>query len=260
MPEPRIVERIVRLLALAGSPEPHEAATARKMAERLAAEHGIDLGNLAGHIGTRHDAPGASATYDTPYGTVLQSEPVTSMRRFRCWRHILLVGIARTYGATVVRDVEHGTVHVAGSPDAVRAVTYLYACFGEAIDRVARKLARGRGRTFGTGVRNGLAETVVDRHRRARETYLRKLRRRARAGDRNARATLDRLSSARKAVRHYKRRYVGEGPRRNFGVTGAETAYLDGVYAGRRAGRSIPVAARGGEIDPPDRRKLRAGR
>lgn len=253
----RIRARIAKLLALAASPERHEAAAARRQASALAERHGIDLGAL----GEPEPADEASAPFDrmeTPYGDVVWSAAILG-RHDRIWRKVLLREVASIYGATVV-VVGGRTWHVVGPRGGVDATVYLYRLFSAAIVDVARPRTRKAPRDFVQGLYRGLVRGVVDGHREARRRYLARLRRNAKRGDAIAKDALARIEHDPRALAYVARRRFGASKRTIQGRAPRNPdAYVAGYAAGRRAARAVATAADGGTLPVPERRSLPCG-
>lgn len=150
-----ILARVKKLLALATSSNPHEAATAAAQAQRLMDEHNLTVAHL--------DAS------DDPIG----KEPLDGNVRGRLssWRCSLAQRLADHNGAMAL--VSGGEIRLAGRASDVAMVRSLYEYLVREIDRLVKRDAHGRGRGYANAFRHGAVYTIgrkldEERHAHAR--------------------------------------------------------------------------------------------
>ncbi len=127
------VQRLRKLLALARSPNPHEAASARLKADELMAEHGLGEKDVA--------APTTGDLYELALGGSGWSS---------LWRVALVTAAARHCGAEAVVLV-HGRVHkvrLVGERADVERAQGLFEEMLRALAEVERTATRELGSTF----------------------------------------------------------------------------------------------------------------
>ncbi len=169
--EEKIVERITRLLALAESPNRHEAEAAMAAAQRLMLRHNLDASAGSG-AGARH--------YDflhlgRPSGRVAEHERHVAMI---LGKHFFVEAI----WVPVYRALEgkRGSVlEIAGSRANLSIAEYVHGFLLETAERLWRDHKAARGlrenrdrRTFLSGVMVGFADTLSRQEQRSREEGL----------------------------------------------------------------------------------------
>jgi hypothetical protein len=154
-----ISERLRKLLALANSDNEHEAALAMARAQALAERHEIELADL-GEADT--ETIGEETFFDSG-GSKLPS-----------WRGGLARTICRANGCFTYRSGPR--VFVSGRPSDVKRARAIFQECAYHIDRLARRHARGRGRSYATSFRLGCVAAVsaaIDAEKRRTRDELR---------------------------------------------------------------------------------------
>lgn len=147
-----IAEKVKKLLALAESDNPHEAAAAAGAAERLMQEHRLTQADL-GDAGS--EAEILPVDFEHMKGGLLP------------WKAVLCNEIARMHGCACLVRTPYGhkrnaTIVVFGVPSDVEAVRTLYAWTSGETDRLVRKMGRGRDRRWQTSYRLGCVTGITD--------------------------------------------------------------------------------------------------
>ena len=242
MAEPRILDKIEKLLRLSRSSNEHEAALAAARAAELMLEHQISEAELG-------------------QGEALQivDEPMEAGKALRSWRAIILIGLVEEFGCRSFKQVDRVvgihkltgervsvkkvgvSLHVLGRPDDVACVRYVFLYLVAEVKRLAattwregrRAVAGGSIRKWHESFRLGAAFVIRDRIRGLRS---RRLEEAAAAGckalmvvrehDAAVQAAYDALQLESRDVRRV-------GP-----------SDLDGYYRGAAAGRAIDLGVR----------------
>lgn len=168
MTDPKIIERVQKLLRLAESSNVHEAATAAARAQELMERHRID-------VATVHAEPSAIEDH--------RDRPLATSSRLPRWRVTLAVAVAEASGCRVyIRDAEgRRSLVVVGTRDDAANVLTLDAYLAGEVERLTRRLGRGQGRRWCTGFRLGAVTTLAHRLREARNAARTRARREAEA-------------------------------------------------------------------------------
>ncbi|MEQ1565975.1 MAG: DUF2786 domain-containing protein [Myxococcota bacterium] len=214
-----VVDRVRKLLALAGSPNVHEAAAAAARAQRL-----IEAHRLEGWFAAP-DAPDPDPIVDGWH------EPLEVARRIRKWKVALAAGLADANDCLVYTGrAEDGerVVLVGRGADRV-VVAELYTWLARRIEWLSATHGAGKPRAWHESFRVGAVDAVLERM----------------AGDRHvpepaAIATVDRVRLARReALAAFTRAHLRLGPGRALRVdrrawsrgrdAGAELALPDDV-------------------------------
>lgn len=118
-----IIERVKKLLALSTSSNPHEAATAAALANKLILQHALSQHELLG-------------TSETP---IYDKEPVFSTKRVTMWKYNLLMVLAKNYGCKVIicdkaKDIfadkfsrTETNYRLIGAPSDIEVIKYLFS-------------------------------------------------------------------------------------------------------------------------------------
>ncbi|MEZ4392035.1 MAG: DUF2786 domain-containing protein [Polyangiales bacterium] len=155
--EKQVLERIARLLALAGSPNEHEAQAAMNAARRLMLKHNLDAGRAKAARGFVFRNLGEAVTRideATSYiGTILAEFFFVEVITVRVWR---------------VREGRHGSVlEVTGTPENVAMAEYVFSFLNHTADALWTLHKRQLGirgdkdrRQFRAGVMRGFWEKL----------------------------------------------------------------------------------------------------
>lgn len=226
-PDPRIVEKLRKLLALTKSDNLNEASVAAGVAARLAAQHDIELAELEA---AEPNAPREPIEKDV--------DPVyTCGRRIR-WKSRLLGGLATAHHCLFhYRDTIGGLAAcLAGRPSDVATIRYLFAWISTELERLVRKSGyTGAARTDWL---LGAARGVLDRmtaeraavHQTATSTAL------VRVEERGAE-----LDAAKRQL--FPDWFKSDGKERSGRSYSARPVSASAYEAGQRAGRNLHTGA-----------------
>jgi len=240
MSGPDVLSRVRKLLALAGSPNVHEAAAAAAAAQAL-----IDRHRLADLLRARTDP--ADAVTDGA------EAPIDTARRLRPWRIVLAGGLARANGC-VAYTAARGTeteLRVAGRAADRAAVAALYGPLARQLEWLSATHGPGRARVWHDSFRVGAAEAVVARLAAGADepTAVR-----SEPGDPPAADTLPdgavvRFAEARAARAAAVEAFVEE----HLGLSAGRAIRVDarGFRSGSAAGAALPLPGAGGDGTPP---------
>ena len=209
-----VLDRVKKLLALAGSPNVHEAAAAAAKAQALIAAH-----RLEGLLAAEAEAEVA-----------IEERILESARRFRRWKAVLASGLARVNGClayTRARGRETELV-VAGPAEALDAVQTLYEGLVPRLQWLSADHGGKRDKRWHDDFRVGAAATITARLRQSAEAEREQL-------DPAALVRVDpALTARRRAVeQHAERLKLGRG--RGLRVD------LDAYDAGQSAGETVTL-------------------
>jgi len=158
--DPKILERVRRLLALAQSDNPNEAAAAAAAAQKIALEHKLDVAALASHEATPE----------------ITRETLDDRTRSRpgAWREIVLAGVSTANGVRAIQESskEAQRTWLVGRPDDIATTRYLYTWLVHEIDRLT-ELSGERGRSARNAFRVGAASAVAHRLEETRRRAMR---------------------------------------------------------------------------------------
>ncbi len=152
---PDVVARVRKLLALAGSPNVHEAAAAAAAAQALVERHRLHA-LLA--------AEDAAADPADPV-TDGREAPLEASRRLRRWKMALAAGLARNNGC-VAYTAERGDETLllgAGRADDRAAVAAIWGWLVTRLEWLSATHGPTRPRAWHEAFRIGAAEVIVDR-------------------------------------------------------------------------------------------------
>lgn len=124
LPDDRVVERIRKLLALATSSNPHEAAAAAERAVELAQRHNLDLATLPSR-----ENPYVEESVDVGGGSA--------------WRWLLMSAVARAHFCAALRAFGRGraggTMLIIGQRHNVTVCVFLFTYLAREIERLAAR-------------------------------------------------------------------------------------------------------------------------
>ncbi len=161
MPDDAVLDRVRKLLALATSPNVHEAAAAAARAQRLVEQHRLE-GWLAAE---RAEADDPDPIEDA------RDEPLEVARRLRKWKRVLASGLAEVNGCvayTLEAPDGERLVLVGRSRDRA-AVRELWEWLTKRIEWLSATEGGKRPRAWHDAFRIGAAESIVERLRQAGE-------------------------------------------------------------------------------------------
>lgn len=153
----KIVNRVRKLLALAQSPNIHEAAVAAAQAQRLIADHRIEQAML-------------EDVDDNGHGVRHHDDPLDHGSRVAQWRLELALVVAEANGCRVVvlKDGRYSTIEIVGHDEDVAVVRALYVWLTGEIQRLARA-SKLKGRDKLDTFRLGAISTIEARLEEANE-------------------------------------------------------------------------------------------
>jgi hypothetical protein len=247
MTQQDIITRIQKLLALADSPNEHEANLAAAKAQKLMDAHRISV-----------EAVKITEDLQDEEEIVTEAVPYGSKVRAVRWKGSLAIGICQVNGCFVSRSssnyvrgngqVEGATVanprapelRFAGRTSDVRAAVYMFLYLSKTVDRVTRRECKGKHRKFVNAFRKGMVARITERlaiaHREATEEVVR------RAAGTGTEMVIRKAVQAVAIRSEEARKHAGS---RNYG-RGRNTSrdYL-GTVAGYAAGDKVSLGARG---------------
>lgn len=152
-----LLDRLERLLRLATSSNPHEAAAAAARAQAMIEKHRID------------EALVAVLSGQAPEIVDDRDHPLDESKRLRPWKVALAGAIAEANGCGVYvldggrhRDAVRKAILV-GRAENFAAVRALYADLVVRIEALTRTFGQGRSRDWATSFRFGVVDTLGDR-------------------------------------------------------------------------------------------------
>ena len=148
-----VIDRVKKLLALAGSPNVHEAAAAAARAQALITRHRLESLLL--------DAPEAEPD---PVGDGADA-PLEVARKLRKWRVVLATELARANGC-VAYTVDLGAeqqIRIAGRAEDRAAVAALWDWLLDRIQWLSASEGAGRSRKWHEAFRIGAVDAVAER-------------------------------------------------------------------------------------------------
>lgn len=219
----KIQERLEKLLRLANSGNEHEAAVATARAAELMTKYQLE-------------EPQPDGIERTPVVDVA----IDVFGRRVTWRGILASGIAYAFGAGLYwsRDAFQTELKLVGRRDAVSAVQYMYKCLADEVNRLTDREWANLGygaRSWKSAFRVGVATTIAERLREARDETLKTAR--SAAVDDASSARLARIDEGMREVEQYmEQRALGCRLRISVGSE-------DGLRAGQSSGLNVNIPA-----------------
>ncbi len=245
------IDKARKLLALATSDNPNEAASAAAKAQAILERYSISVAML--EIDGDGDAPDEPID-DSRSG----SEPLDAGSALPTYRKVLANCVAQVNGCYVYsrrRAMDSGhrrsSIEIAGRASDVAKVRYLYAFLAKETDRLTDRDGKGMGRTWRNNFRIGCVQTITKALRAAKAQTLRDFRGQA-GTDEWALVRVNKVMERLDA----KNRELMDWVRKNLNISGSArstfTADRGAYAAGVAAGREVQI---GGA-----RRALGAGR
>ena len=151
---PSILIKVKKLLSLANSPNPNEAATARDLADALIAKYSIteaELGSL-----DPKEYYGENEKLFVTFGPVM-------------WRRQLAVAVAKYFDCQIVQEelapangegITQFSHFVYGDTDQVKDTQFVYHAFAKKIDNLVETKCVGRGTVYIGSYCEGVVESV----------------------------------------------------------------------------------------------------
>lgn len=244
----KILDRVRKLLELAGSSNANEAANAMGQAQKLMARHGLEQAMLG-------------ADEREPDGEIADDLLHTDGRG--SWRWLLAEQVALSNQCRAHGD--NGTLRVVGKPAGRDATRYLYSYAAAEIDRLCKLALSERGnpgRTWANNFRHGAVLAIRERLREAMKLARTEMRREADLQDtmgtgvalmrvNSAIAKLEAESDATRAWERANLRLVSSGG--GGGSRSDPAARAEGY----RAGKSIELGGKRAGLTSGTRKALR---
>lgn len=151
----KLLARVRKLLALADSPNVHEAASAAALAQALIDTHRLQ-GLLEAEASKQEEAEALEDGRDTPLETG---------RRVRTWKTVLAAGLARLNGCVAYTTGRKKTalLLLAGRPGDRAAVLEVWTWLVHRIELLSATLGPGQDRSWHDAFRIGAAEEILAR-------------------------------------------------------------------------------------------------
>ncbi len=156
------ITKAQKLLALSESSNPHEAATALKMAQKILTQYQISQDML--DDGTNETEEDIVNERDEPLD-------IDSKFNLENWRGRLAGIIAKVNSCTVytrttfdrTQQAERKGIYIIGRPSDASKVRYLYKYFYNEIQRLAKRDSKGNGKVWLNNYRHGVVDTVTEK-------------------------------------------------------------------------------------------------
>lgn len=240
----KAIAKARKLLALAESDNPHEAAQAAQRAQELLDRHEISQAMLvaASSADAADDDEQIESSADT-------STPIYQAGTIAAWRSILAQAIAAANQCRIYVSRTSGArgkqrfIQIVGRPSDVEKVRYLYQYLTGETDRLCDRDAKGRGRTWRNNYRLGVVDSIGIGLRAARAKVVEDMRAAAAAPGAlvridNALATLngralavDEFMAANLKLRSSSSRYRTNADARALGQSAGKEIYLSKARA-----------------------------
>lgn len=245
-----IVDKIKKLLRIAESADVNEAANAAGKAQQMMEAHNIDLAMLPA------DDDGNAVT-EEEVREFDGKEALHTSARVASWQSQLSHRIAKSNGCSTFMGHTYDpdshkylrTLGIVGRPSDVATVRYLFQYLRGEIDRLCKKSARGKGRTWANSFRLGAVHEVGRRLKEAKEAARQEAREKMEALEGDQTTALARLDTALALIdRRLNDTKSWMDANMNLRSTRARSAQRDwGAYeSGREAGSSISLGSSGG--------------
>ena len=236
MTHEQALERVRKLLALAESDNPHEAALAMGRAQALMESHRISMAAL-------DDSPD-----DEPIQ--LWDDPLDSRVR-ATWKKRLGMTLCTANGCAIYNS--SGALVITGRASNVQTVRYLYRYCVRAIDRLTRSNGAGNGRTWMNNYRLGCVDAIAKAIRAEREAEQSRMRQTV-SNDESALIRVD--AAIARVAAEYREADQYMHSKVQLGRGGSSSARYDGSAraAGRSDGAGIYSGGSRGAVGPGVRR------
>lgn len=230
------LDKARKLLRLAQSDNPNEAALAASRAQEIMERFKIESISLDYEAQTAPDEPIRN----------FQADPLDDAGGTWRWRLAHAVAEANQCKPYVVSG---GRPTVIGRPSDVATVRYIYSWLAREIDRLTQTHCAGNGRTYSNNFRIGAAETIAERIAEQRSQLHQTIRseatnERALMVVEHSLATLEKRKEQVEAWQQAHFKLVNSGSRRGGRLDSNARA------EGRRAGNSISLRPSSGSLSP----------
>ncbi len=216
-----LLDRVRKLLALAESPNVHEAASAAALAQVL-----IDKHRLQTLLDADTAATTAAEALDDGRDT-----PLETGRRVRTWKTVLASGLARLNGCVAYTTGRKKTAQLllAGRPGDRDAVLAVWTWLVHRIELLSATLGPGQDRSWHDAFRIGAAEEILERMASSQHAVLQEV-------EPTALVSVERsLAERQAAVDRYAAQTLGLKPGRALRVD------ADGYARGKAAGATVKL-------------------
>lgn len=160
----KILDKIKKLLALSGSSNPNEAATAAAHAQRLMDKYKIEQ--------TMLEAAAEVVEEDVrDWNDPLDGVPHKS---FITWKARLGLVIGKHNGVFIWKN--GGAIMLVGKASDVQATRYLYAYCAREIDRLTKEHCAGEGKSYANNFRLGCIDTIAAKLKEERDALRKEIR------------------------------------------------------------------------------------
>jgi hypothetical protein len=224
------VSKAIRLLKLAQSDNPHEAASAAAKAQEI-----IDRYKLTG-IGEGSEIPGASAPEEEirDFENPLESTSGNLAR----WRVALASTLARANQSQIylLRVYNGSRIQIVGRPSDAETIRYLYQYLVNEIERLTKVHAKGNGKTWANNFRLGIVEEIGSRLREQREATVEQIKIESPSAIVRVDQSLARLEAQSAQVKEWMKENLKL--RQTYARSSFDSSARE---AGRRAGQSIQL-------------------
>jgi len=236
------MQKAIKLLRLATSDNPHEAALAAQRAQEVLDRFEITQAML-------EDPQARDEPEEAIENLADQGAPLDQFgMQIEHWKSYLASVVAKANACCVYSERkeyigfvrQRAFLHIVGRPSDVEKVRYLYGYLVGETDRLCRRQGKGCGRTWMNQFRLGVVDTLAQRLREGRESLIAAMRSEAREQARenpNALAVLEkaiaRVDRKRLDTEAWLAQHLNLGTRPGYRVNANYAARTQGRIAGR---------------------------
>lgn len=165
------ISKAVRLLKLAQSDNPHEAALAAAKAQEI-----IDRYKLGG-LSAESELPGSAKEPEEEIRDFEQPLDAATGEKLSRWRVTLASTLAKANQSRIYTSHRGPTptIQLVGRPSDVETIRYLYQYLVNEIDRLTKVHAKGNGKTWANNFRYGIVDEIGDRFATQRKETIKDL-------------------------------------------------------------------------------------
>jgi hypothetical protein len=230
METPQVIDKIKKLLASAGQKDnANEAAAAFARAQALATKHRIELAEIQLSTDAQEADPMVQETFAASSGV-----------RVMGWKKALLFGMQTPLGVYCLFFQGRAEFTIVGKQADVQTAAYLYQAISAEIERLAARLAQGRGAGYANAFKLGATKTVVSRLHAAHAETMQAAQ--ASGASSTALACVAQGYDAGKAW------YAATGEKVRTIGSYASCSSAAGLAAGQEAGKSIDIGGKRGAL------------
>lgn len=157
-----IIDKVRKLLRLADSPNPNEAAAAAAKAQELIDQYKLNMELLT--------LDGAAPEPEEPIENFRKKDaPLDPGKKADTWRWRLANTVMR---ANACRGfTSGGDIHIVGRPSDVETVRYLFAYLKAEVEQLTERDGKGCGRTWRNNYRLGVIDTIARKFREQHDAF-----------------------------------------------------------------------------------------